>query len=106
MVDARHWLGRALRGKAHVQDVRRAKRTLKCPTTAAHKITGHFLCGPLSLNSWNNAEGMGRSRDCAIFDAMRKTPARTTKKSALKIAAAVAKRERKAKAGESASASS
>jgi hypothetical protein len=37
---------------------------------------------------------------------MSKTPARTTKKSALKIAAALAKRERKAKARESASASS
>jgi len=36
----------------------------------------------------------------AIFDAMRKTPARTTKKSALEIAAAAAKRERKAKARE------
>lgn len=41
----------------------------------------------------------------AIFDDMRKTPARTTKNSALKIAAAAAKRERKAKAGESPSAS-
>jgi hypothetical protein len=35
----------------------------------------------------------------AIFDAMKKTPARTTKKSASKIVAAAAKRERKAKAG-------
>jgi hypothetical protein len=37
---------------------------------------------------------------------MRKTPARTSKKSALKIAAAAAKRERKAKARESASGTS
>ena len=75
---------------------------MKPPAWSAGLVSSSVFSAP----GGSNRSAQSGNLKHAIFDAMRKTLARTTKKSALKIAAAAAKRERKAKARESASASS
>jgi hypothetical protein len=75
------------------------------PLLAAHPAAA-VAGGSVGVGKQEHPTAQSGNLNHAIFNAMRKTPAHTTKKSALKIAAAAAKRERKAKTGGSASASS